>query len=555
MLKGRLKPTEKFYLYAMRAILAGMAVLIVCTFQDYGITWDEELQSQYGQAIVDYYASFFSDDRYLEIYNLYLYGGMFDGIASAIDNYTPFIVYETRHLVNAIFGLLGLWGTWRLGRIISGGAVGLIALVLLILTPQYYGHMFNNPKDIPFAAGVVWTLAYMAKSFGELPRTKNRTIGFIGVLLGLTLGVRVGGIMTFIFWLPVLMWHAFRPLLAGAHWWSHLTVVRRNYPAWKKAIAVYWRYLWRIALPTGLIAYVVMLACWPWAQQSPIWNPLHAFNEFRHFPQNVEILLKGRIYMSTELPWYYVPVYFLVQLPSFLLVLLAGSFVVLPLNWRKLNPAQKDALVLVMLVAFVPILYATVGHPALYDAVRHFLFAVPLFCVIAALAARRFYFLFSALVDRCSNRVLRIAMLSEFCFAVVFVLAMHVATMIELHPYEYIFVNEFSGGVPGAFGRYELEYWGSSFKEAAQDIQNYVAKEGGVPPGKIYRVAICGPWDAAMIYLPPDYEPVLASDPAEFFLSTTRWMCQNMRTGKTIIRIERMGVPLAVVKDLRDQKP
>jgi hypothetical protein len=54
-----------------------------------------------------------------------------------------------------------------------------------------------------------------------------------------------------------------------------------------------------------------------------------------------------------------------------------------------------------------------------------------------------------------------------------------------------------------------------------------------------------------MIYLPPDYQPVVANEPAEFFLSTTRWMCQDMRPGKEIIRIQRLGVPLAIVKDLR----
>jgi hypothetical protein len=123
--------------------------------------------------------------------------------------------------------------------------------------------------------------------------------------------------------------------------------------------------------------------------------------------------------------------------------------------------------------------------------------------------------------------------------------------MSQLHPYEYIFANNLIGGVRGAYGRYESDYWGSSFKEAAQDIQNLVASEGGVPPGKIFKVAICGPWDSAMIYLPPDYEPVVANEPAEFFLSTTRWMCQNMRPGKEVIRVERMGVPLSIVKDLR----
>ena len=121
----------------------------------------------------------------------------------------------------------------------------------------------------------------------------------------------------------------------------------------------------------------------------------------------------------------------------------------------------------------------------------------------------------------------------------------------KTHPYEYIYVNGLQGGVQGAYGKYEMDYWGSSFKEAAAKLQDYVAKEGGIPPGKIYRVAICGPWSSATIYLPPDYAPVVADEPAEFFLSTTRWMCQNMRPGREIIRVERMGVPLSVVKDLR----
>jgi hypothetical protein len=123
--------------------------------------------------------------------------------------------------------------------------------------------------------------------------------------------------------------------------------------------------------------------------------------------------------------------------------------------------------------------------------------------------------------------------------------------MIALHPYEYIFINRFAGGVAGAYSRYELDYWGSSFKEAAEKLQTFVAHEGGVPPGKIYKVAICGSWSSAMIYLPPDYEPVMANAPAEFFLSTTRWLCPKMRPGREIIEVARRGAPLAVVKDLR----
>ncbi len=179
--------SDIFYRRAAQIVLGLLAVIVLLTFRDYGISWDEEIQSQYGQAILDYYASFFVDRRFKEIFNLYLYGGMFDGLAAFFNAYTPVNIYETRHLLNAAFGLLGLWGTWRLGRFMGGGRVGLAALVLLTLTPMYYGHMFNNPKDIPFAAGVVWTLYYMAKTFRRVSVRSAAPHCEDGIVLGLTM--------------------------------------------------------------------------------------------------------------------------------------------------------------------------------------------------------------------------------------------------------------------------------------------------------------------------------------------------------------------------------
>jgi hypothetical protein len=531
-------PREKLYRYVAIGILATVLVIILMTFRHYGVTWDEELQSQYGLAVVDYYTSFFADRRFAQIYNLYLYGGMFDGLASVFDRYTPFSVYDTRHLLNALFGLLGLWGVWRLGRFLGGGAVGLLALIFLTLTPVYYGHMFNNPKDIPFAAGIVWSIYYMARCFAQWPRVERLSVVKLGIVLGLSLGIRVGGAMVIGFWGVVMGASALIPLIA------------KN-SSLRATVASLWGQGWRLVLPVAIIAYLVMLACWPWAQQSPIMNPFNAFREFENFPHNVEVMLNGTTYMSTKLPWFYVPLYFAVQMPEFILVLLALAVFFIPRTWNACNKPQRQTLALIILMGFAPILYATAAHPALYDAVRHFLFAVPLFCVITALTAHEAYVRALSHFNRSKART---AVAAGIFTVFGIVVAMQICLMIALHPYEYIYANQFVGGVPGAFGRFETEYWGSSFKEAAQDLQAYVASEGGVPPGKIYRIAICGPWDSAMIYLPPDYEPVVASEPAEFFLSTTRWMCQNMRKGREIIRISRLGVPLAVVKDLRPKK-
>jgi hypothetical protein len=450
---------------------------------------------------------------------------MFDGLASIFDRFTPFSVYYTRHLVNAGVGFLGLWGTWRLGRLLGGSAVGFASLLMLVLTPMYYGHMFNNPKDIPFAAGVVWSLYYMGRCFAQRPNVSWQLIVKLGIVYGLTLGVRVGGLMLLFFWIGILKWD-----FVCTYW------KQRPQIPWGALKA----YL-RLVIPVCLLCYAVMLFCWPWAQLNPIMNPLRALSEFSNFPQDVEVLLDGTNYRSTQLPWFYVPLYFGVQLPEFLFVLLVVGVVALPRYWYWANKCQRQLLSLMLLMAGFPLIYAMIRHPALYDAVRHFLFVVPLACVFSALTIQQV----------CSWGERNVSL---YVFGVigVVIVGLQASLMVRLHPYEYIYANSLAGGVTGAYGRYELDYWGSSFKEAAQELQSFVAKEGGVPPGKIYRVAICGPWSSAMIYLPPDYRPVVANEPAEFFLSTTRWLCPKMRPGRDIIEISRLGAPLAVIKDLRN---
>jgi hypothetical protein len=304
----------------------------------------------------------------------------------------------------------------------------------------------------------------------------------------------------------------------------------------------------RTVLPVGVIAYVLMLLCWPWAQQNPILNPLLALGQFSNFPQNVEVLLDGTTYWSTKLPWYYVPRYFAVQLPLFFMALLALFVFALPWVWRRWTFDRRQAAVCFLLMALFPIVYAMLRRPALYDAVRHFLFFIPIMSVLIATGA---VMLLRSLSDSAAPIWLKRTGITAFVAATFVCISAQTATMIHLHPYEYMYANELAGGVRGIYGKYELDYWGASFKDAAHELEKIVNAEGGVPPGKIYRVAICGPWDAVMIYMPPNFDPVVANEPAEFFISTTRWMCQNMRPGKDIVTIERMGAPLAVIKDLR----
>src|SRR6267142_2467601 len=98
-------------------------------------------------------ADTFTDRNALHWRDLYNYGAIFDTAAAALNRVSPMGIYETRHLLNALVGILVLAGCDKLGHAVGGARVGFLATLFLFLTPNYYGQMFNNPKDIPFAVG------------------------------------------------------------------------------------------------------------------------------------------------------------------------------------------------------------------------------------------------------------------------------------------------------------------------------------------------------------------------------------------------------------------
>ena len=155
------------------ALMLVAAVLVVLTFRGYGVTWDEDVQNWYGNLVLNYYLSLLGEMRtpnWLLLYkygDLYNYGAVFDMTAAALNRFSPLGVYETRHLLNGFVGILGLAGCWKLGRALGGPRAGFLAALFLLLTPNYYGQMFNNPKDIPFAVGFVWSIYYLVRILPE----------------------------------------------------------------------------------------------------------------------------------------------------------------------------------------------------------------------------------------------------------------------------------------------------------------------------------------------------------------------------------------------------
>ena len=143
------------------AMLAGL-IVIGATFRDYGITWDEGVQSRYGELALDYFASGFEDRSYREFHDLRYYGALFELIGAGIYTATGAPPFETRHLLRAIGGLLTVLGVLRLARIWGDPWVAVYGGLALAVMPRFYGHAFINSKDIPFACCFTWAMLAIA---------------------------------------------------------------------------------------------------------------------------------------------------------------------------------------------------------------------------------------------------------------------------------------------------------------------------------------------------------------------------------------------------------
>src|SRR5690242_13234504 len=174
-------------------LLIAVGAMAALTFRDYGLGWDDYTHSQYGALLLRLYESGFADRRALSFVNLYAYGGGFDMAATLLAKILPFDVFETRRLVGALAGVAGMAATWRLARRVGGPLAGLIALALIAVCPLYYGHMFMNPKDGPFAAAMAFCMLGLARAIDEYPRPSMATGAFVGAGIGLAVGARILG--------------------------------------------------------------------------------------------------------------------------------------------------------------------------------------------------------------------------------------------------------------------------------------------------------------------------------------------------------------------------
>ncbi len=508
-------------------LLAALVVLVLLTYQHYAISNDEEIQQKYGELIIAYYLSGFTNRALFELSNLYLYGGLFDVLVTLLGKAVPIDVYSIRHIVSALTGIGGIAATWATARLIAGPRAGLIAAVMLTLCGIWYGAMFNHTKDIPFAAAVIGALYFLLRLARDLPHPRRRDVIAFGLLLGAALGLRAMGLL--------LVGYAGAAVL--------LQLAAHDLAGWRERFAFAGRSALALT-PALLIGYAIMLAAWPWAALAPL-NPIRGLLAFAYFNYEISTLFAGKSYYMGDIPRVYIPVYILIKLP--LLIFAGVALSLLFLTAPRLAPPALSArarreIAFVAFTAAFPVICQVIGRGPAFSGMRHFLFVVPSLAVLAGIG-------FDATLA--SLQRWRPAALAA-AVALIAAVLWNAGMLVRLHPHQYLYYNALVGGLAGADGRYDTDYWVNIVPEAMTKLKAHLAsnpRSEAEPP--IYFASVCGEKLPLQKVMGPRFQWTDDWDIAHFFISPTHNSCDSIMEGEVIVRIERVGALVGVVKDRR----
>ncbi len=515
------------YRWLIRFFWLALIIWVALTFRQHGISNDEYVQHTYGQMLLDWYQSGFKDQDAFHYRNLYLYGGLFDIIAAALDPYIPIMIWDIRHLLSALFGLLGFYGVSRFAHLLGGERLALLAMTLLFLTVSWSGTMFTHTKDVPFATCMLWALYATALVVRDMENVSGKAIVLLGFAVGGALGLRVGGAFAVIYLVLLVV---ARVLLDHKY---------ERTPIWSRLLRMV-----VVLLPAAVLAFVFMAMCWPWSVIEPD-NLLEAAKSFSHFDFNMQTIANGVVYNISEVPRSYLFQYLAVKLPE---AALLGIFS-LPLLWfagrqslRLADQSTRMVMYTLLVGILFPLVFVMDDRPALYNGVRHFTFLLPLLVIFSAWAIVAVW---QALAH--SRLHAKVAYQAIWAGVIGGLMLVTLVDIVQLHPYQYARLNRLAGDQAQAQFKWEGDYWSSALRVATDQLTEMHLPARDKP----YWVAACVDTPQIEPYLDGRFSVTRRWEEADFFLSTTNMHCHEVMKGKLIGGVQRQGMWLAVIKDRR----
>ena len=433
-------------------LVFGFCIAYPLLSQQYGMTWDEKQHDEYSKVAYNWVTSFGEDttalcepvgsqDYVRQIFRHY--GEHINLISAIIYNTFDTDPYDTRHFIISLYGLFGLICIGLTVKALTSWRGAIIALLFVGLNPSWMGFSMNNPTDIPFAVGFAVSGYFMVRVLQNMPNPKRKHISWLGIGVGIGIGSRVGAILII----------AYMGLFLGVQWLWYC--IKNKKGIFSEGVLTYLKTFLSIA---GL-GYLFGISLWPYALSNPFKNVYIAFkksSENAFYANNTELFEGTRMYMLTEAPGYYVVKFLSIGNPIYLL---AGiGLTLLLLNWVRKYVNIGYVLMFLFMMVF-PVAWAEYTDLNYYNGWRHYLFVLPPMVVLAAIS---YEFLLNALKNKFAQIGIVIVLGVAFTKPLLW--------MVKNHPNQYVYFNEFVGGINGAYGNFETDYYSNSCRAAAEWI-------------------------------------------------------------------------------------
>lgn len=499
-------------IYLIVIFILAYFLLVFSIYKDFGVTWDESDVYARGLALKNYllgrvdYESYTKSDIFGTYYN-HLYG-----LILALINKTG--SFEAYHFLNLSFASLAfgasfvLFYSWYKNQVYA-----ILGPLFLFLVPRFTGDIPANPKDSSFA------VFYFTSLVGVFLLSKNRLqlarILGLGILFGISQSMRVIAFSLY----PITFLFTIYSKLQGEI--AKMGKLRLQNLIVHEVLSL---------ILVFLIANFITVVTWPYLGSNYIGHLIEILATAKDFPWVGPVLFLGKQVSSTQLPWNYLPAWLAITTPIFILLFSATSVIFV----KKILKNQIFFLFATALVINFA-LYIII-RPVLYDGLRHFLFLLPMIATIASLSFIEFF-------KNYKNKILKRLILVFTMLNTTLV----VINLIRLHPYQYVYFNEFVGGLKGAYERFETDYYGASFKEAIEWL-----KENEIDLSRSYKINTCGHPVSSYYYFSEKMKWVEKLEEADYFICYTRFNQHKLvPESKTIYTVAREGVPLNFVKKLK----
>ena len=437
----------KYFFLIFSALLLFIMILMS---RNAGISCDDVLHYDHSLAVYNYFATHGEDKSALEtpVTNLRYYGQSYDNIVTVLARWFSIDdVYSFRHLMSAVAGWLTIFITAIFGIWLSGYGTGILIIILFAASPTFIGHSLNNLKDIPFALSYIAAIFLALRLLISDKKLYWYEIVLLVLSIAFSISIRAPGILLICY----LLFFFFVI-------WLNRYITEGRYDLKLDGLRLI------ILILISASAFIIGIIFWPYALQSPIKNVLESYRVMAHFPDTFRQIFEGRNEWSDFMPWYYLPKSMAITIP---VVVIAGTGCFF-LFLKKIHQSGTDLIYsLILFSVLFPMFFVIIQKSNLYSSWRQFLFLYPPVILIAATGLHY-------LISYSGKNSYKWGI-----FTVLILLLVHpVRFIIRNHPYEYIYYNQLVGGLKGAYGKYETDYYYVSQTAASEWLIEYLKEKG-----------------------------------------------------------------------------